>query len=64
MPEVLFVCCFCVAYEVVYSAVINFVKFMPSVLRHCWLGGGNGIRPVKISVVRYWRGYLSGMRCK
>ena len=36
----------------------------PSVLRHCWLGGRKGIRPVKTSVVGYWHGYLSGARCK
>ena len=33
-------------------------------LWHCWLGGRKGIGPVKIWVVRYWHGYLSGARCK
>ena len=37
---------------------------MPSVLRHCWLGGRKGIRPVKNSVVWCWRGYLSGAMCR
>ena len=41
-----------------------FSGFMPSVLWCCWLGGRKGIRPVKSRVVRYWRGYLSGVRCK
>ena len=36
---------------------------LPSVLWHCWLGGRKGIRPVKNWVVRYWRGYLFGLRC-
>ena len=31
---------------------------------HCWLGGRKGIRPVKNWVVGFWRGYLSGVRCK
>ena len=39
-------------------------KYMPSVLWHCWLGGMKGIRPVKNRVVGYWRGYLSGVRCR
>jgi len=29
-----------------------------------WLGGRKGIRPVKNRVVGYWRGYLSGARCR
>jgi len=33
---------------------------IPSVLWCCWLGGRKGIQPV----VRYWGGYLSGVRCK
>ena len=37
---------------------------MPSVLWRCWLGGRKGIRPVKKWVVRCWRGYLSGARCR
>ena len=37
---------------------------LPSVLWHCCLGGRKGIRPVKNWVMRYWRGYLSGARCK
>jgi len=35
-----------------------------SVLWRCWLGGRKGIRPVKNWVVGYWRGYLSGARCR
>jgi len=30
----------------------------------CWLGGREGIRPVKIRVVGCWHGYLSGVRCR
>ena len=37
---------------------------MPSVLWRCWLGGRKGIWPVKNFVVRCWRGYLSGARCR
>jgi len=37
---------------------------LPSVLWCCWLGSRKGIRPVKIWVLRYWRGYLSGARCE
>ena len=36
----------------------------PSVLWRCWLGGRKGIQPVKNWVVRCWRGYLSGARCR
>ena len=38
--------------------------FVPSVLWRRWLGGRKGIRPVKNRVVGYWRGYLSGARCR
>jgi len=34
--------------------------FLPSVLWRCWLGVGNGIRPVKNWVVGWWCGCLSG----
>ena len=37
---------------------------VPAVLRHCWLGGRKGIRPVENWVVWCWRGYLSGARCR
>ena len=37
---------------------------IPSVLWRCWLGGRKGIRPVENWVVRRWRGYLSGTRCR
>jgi len=37
---------------------------VPSVLWRCWLGSRKVHRPVKNSVVRYWRGYLSGARYK
>jgi len=37
---------------------------LPSVLWRCWLGGRKGIRPAKNWLARYWRGYLSGTRCK
>ena len=39
-------------------------SLQPSVLWCCWLGGRKGIRPVKNRVVGYWRGYLSGARCR
>ena len=35
---------------------------MPSVLSHCWMGGRKSIRPEK--VMRCWRSYMSGARCK
>ena len=37
---------------------------LPSVLWRCWLGGMNGIRPVKSWVVGYWHSCLSGARCR
>ena len=40
------------------------VLWFASVLWHCWLGDRKGIRPVKNWVVGYWRGYLSGARCR
>jgi len=39
-----------------------FVYWLPSVLWHCWFGVRKSIWPVK--VMRCWRGYLSGARCK
>ena len=46
------------------SALNAFSAFMPSVQWRCWLGSRKGIRPVKNWVVRCWRGYLSGARCR
>ena len=40
------------------------VASVPSVLWCCWLGGRIGIWPIKNWVGRYWRGYLSGAKCK
>ena len=40
------------------------LSVVPSVLWRCWLGDRKGIRPVKNWVVRCWRGYLSGTRCR
>ena len=37
---------------------------VPSVLWCCWLAGTEGIRSVKNWLVRCWRGYLSGARCR
>jgi len=37
---------------------------VPSVLWRCWLGGRNGIRPVKNWVVGCWRDYLSVAICR
>ena len=48
----------------VLSSWMFFIHVVPSVLWRCWLGGRNGIRPVKNWVVRCWRGYLSGARCR
>ena len=45
-------------------ATVAFVQVIPSVFSRCWLGGRKSIWPVKNWVVRYWRGYLSGARCK
>ena len=41
-----------------------YVKILPPVLWRCWLGGRNGIRPVKNWVVGCWSGCLSGVRCR
>ena len=41
-----------------------FTEIWPSVLWRCCLGGRKGIRTVKNWVVRCWRGYLSGARCR
>ena len=38
--------------------------FLPSVLWRCWLVDREGIWPVKKWAVGYWRGYLSGARCR
>jgi len=40
------------------------VQVSSSVLWRCWLGGRNGIRPVRNWVVEYWCGHLSGARCR
>ena len=43
----------------------NSYMYKPSVFWRCWLGGRKGIWPVKkYGVMRCWRGYLSGVRCK
>ena len=34
------------------------ILLMPSVLWHCWLGVRKSIRPIKMWVMRCWRGYL------
>ena len=57
----------CVCY--LASLLLNYYYYchychLPSVLWRCWLGGRKGIRPVKNWVVRCWRGYLSGVRCR
>ena len=44
--------------------VLLFHECLPSVFWCCWLGGRKGIRPVKNRVVGFWRGYLSGARCR
>jgi len=40
------------------------IFLLTSVLWHCWLAVRKSIRPVKISVMVIWRGYLSAARCK
>jgi len=37
---------------------------LPSLRWHCWFGGKKSIWPVNIRVMRCWRGYLYGARCK
>ena len=49
---------------VFWLAFVSLVCLWPSVLWRCWLGSRKGIRPVKNWVVRCWRGYLSGARCR
>ena len=46
------------------TGIILFLLWLPSVLWRCWLGGRKGIWPVKNWVVGWWRGYLSGARCR
>ena len=41
-----------------------YVCRLPSVLGRCRLDSRKGIWPVKSWVVAYWRGYLSGARCR
>jgi len=50
--------------SLLYNFVLDPLKLkvvsVPSVLWRCWLGGRKGFRPVKIWVVGFCRGYLSG----
>ena len=48
----------------VIAVIVLYCVLWPSVLWRCWLGGRKGIRPVKNWVVRCWRRYLSGARCR
>jgi len=43
---------------------LHAVFSVPSVLWHCWLVSRKGIWPSQNWVVMYWRGYLSGARCR
>jgi len=56
----------CREYVLAFSVCFftRYSNLKPSVLWRCWLGGRKGIRPVKNWVVRCWRGYLSGVRCR
>jgi len=47
-----------------FGYLCNVGALLPSVLWHCWLGGGKGIQPVKNCVMGCWHGYLSGARCR
>jgi len=38
------------------ASVIMALDNLTTLLWHCWLGGGKGIRPVKNRVVGCWRG--------
>jgi len=40
------------------------LSILPSLLWHCWLGIRKSIRPVKTWVMRWWRGYLSEVKCR
>ena len=44
--------------DVLTESVCLFVDLVPSVLWCCWLGVRKGIQPVKIWLMRRWRGYL------
>jgi len=70
-------CIFCCVQMTLLSAILSavttttyifiytlLVPLFSSVFWCCWLGGRKGIRPVKNWVVGYWRGYLSGTRCR
>jgi len=48
----------------VFTGLMNSFSALSSVLWCCWLSGMKRIWPVKNSVIRYWRGHLSGARCK
>ena len=59
----------CFAARIVYAVRYEWIwlflcQMLPSVLWHCWLGVRKNIRPVKHWVMRCWRGYLPGARCK
>jgi len=41
---------------------LGLLRWVPSVLWHCWFGVRKGIWPVKNWVVGCWQGYLSGAR--
>ena len=43
---------------------LNYVSILHSVFWHCWLGIRKSIRPVKKWMMRCWRGYQSGVRCR
>ena len=46
-----------------FKGISDFIR-LPLELWHCWLGIRKSIWPVKNWVMRWWHGYLSGMRCK
>ena len=55
-------CFFCLNWTIRFS--VTWYSSFPSVLWRCWLGGRKVIRPVKNWVVGFWRGYLSGAKCR
>ena len=58
--------CWVIGYGSAECISVIFISWicLPSVLWHCWLGVRKRIWPVKNWVIRWWHGYLAGVRCK
>jgi len=47
-----------------FREILSTINVLPSVLWRCWSDVRKSVRPVKNRVMRCWRGYMSGARCK